>query len=397
MSSLPHLQVFHPDTSTRGGEPIFHLFPQLPIELRRKVWRHALERQRIIEVELSGPLESIEISNTTNPNHKLGRFCVYVNGYQITSKYLRTTKESREAALEFYRVHIPCQLATNPEHDRYMFREETKPGTLYFNPEYDILHIHVLVVAPNQPTDHNDFLLDFLQDLKTTYDPRHVGLLNLAVDPDDLSHYQWSGLDAGGKLAFLETIAQLVEVIFVHKNRFGRTNFGALSGVDTNEFFFNRSLPIMPLTPSFERLSRDPRPITQDLKKVHLNSEDMRSAPVLWARLLRQWGVSETKTKYTHLLAFVTSGSHQAVFDRKSATRWLETEDGYWKSSEIRKHKFNWPDEDLEKSVKSAFGFWLFPSDTFGPFGEEPQDLGRLPSLRDLSEHWPELALAILT
>jgi hypothetical protein len=312
------------------------------------------------------------------------------------SKFLRTTKESREAALEFYRVHIPCQLATKPENSEHMFREETKLGTFYFNPEYDILHVRIQVVPPNLPTDRNDYLLDFLQDLKTTHDPRHVGLLNLAVDFDDLSHYEWSGFDVGGKSAFLETISQLQEVIFVHKNRFGRTNFGALSGVDTNEFFFNRSLPIMPLTPSIERLSRDLCPITQDLKRVHLNSEDMRSATALWARLLRQWGVSETKTKHTHLLAFDTGGSHHAVYDRTSATRWLKTEDGYWRSPEMRKYKVNWPDEDLEQSLNSAFGFWLFPMDTFGPFGEEPVDSGRLPSVRDLSGHWPELALSVL-
>jgi hypothetical protein len=60
----------------------------------------------------------------------------------------------------------------------------------------------------------------------------------------------------------------------------------------------------------------------------------------------------------------------------------------------MRKHNLNWPDEDLETSVNSTFGFWLFPLDTFGPFGDE--DLGRLPSFRGWSGGWLELGLSIL-
>lgn len=401
MPSQPHLQVFNPDRSAQDGEPHFHLFNQLPTEVRLKIWGRALEKQRIINVQLSGPPEQWEtgIEDGVDSSGDSGRYCAYVDGYQLMSKFLRVTSESREVALKFYRVRLPCRLTIEPNDTEEIFREETKPGTLYFNPEYDFLHISIRLIPPRLPTMKNDYLLDFLLDLKTTYDPRHVGLLNLAVDTNDLLHFEWSDFDFRGKHAFLDTIKQLQEVFFLFRQRYGRTNFGLATGVDTNEFFFARSVPIMPLTPSFERLQRDPRPIAQDLKKLHLGTTDPREGPAAWGRLLRQWGVSPAGTEYKYLLAFVNPGGKHAICNRESATRWLKTEDeDCWRSPGMRKYKFNWPDEDLERAVNSAFGFWLFPLDAFGPFQEngEPHDQGRLRSLRDLSGHWPGLALSSL-
>src|ERR1700753_4476942 len=85
-TSQLHLQAFNPDRSGCKAEPEFCLFPKLPTELRLVVWKYALERHRIIEVELGGGLEQwanyrrgIDCSST------IGRSYVYINGYQLMS------------------------------------------------------------------------------------------------------------------------------------------------------------------------------------------------------------------------------------------------------------------------------------------------------------------------
>jgi hypothetical protein len=104
MSQLqPHLQIFTPPT-THGDESYFHRFPELPIELRQKIWRHSLQRERLIRIRLvPEPNAKSTIGNE--------RYTATVNGHQVLSKLLRVNREPREAALGFYRVHIPCRFA----------------------------------------------------------------------------------------------------------------------------------------------------------------------------------------------------------------------------------------------------------------------------------------------
>jgi len=57
--------------------------------------------------------------------------------------------------------------------------------------------------------------------------------------------------------------------------------------------------------------------------------------------------------------------------------------------------------EDLEKAVKPAFGFWLFPLEALGPLPKEGTSVDwgihfRAKRMVDMSEHWPELALVSL-
>ena len=399
MAAQPQLQFFNPDTSTQDEISYsFHLFLQLITELRWKIWRHAFQRQRIISVHLQAGEEQV-INGAPKwiwgDVHSTGQqpYGVFVGGYQLMNKFLRVSREARCEVLKFYRVHIPCRLTTKPQDfGQAIELDETKMDILYFNPEHDFLHI-TSMMAPLATTDI--FFVDFLYHLKTVYDPCRIGLLNLVLDSNDLSRL--SGHNHGSTPIpepFLETMQHLQEVFFLRKQAFGRLNISLLSGTSSTEIFFTRSFPIMPLTPNFERLGRDPRPISQDLRK--LNIDDPRAAFSSWQSLLRVWGVPLPNcTSYKFLVAHELRNP----YDRATARKALEWEDESWRHPELGKGR-TYELEDLENVVKPAFGFWLFPVDAFGPFKQngDPMPIGETNGreYKDLSRHYPELALSTL-
>lgn len=415
-SFQPHLEIFTPDPATHDEERAFSLFLQLPRELRLKIWQHSLRRQRIIKVLLQDVswqtvIQATEHSGTND------HYCAVIGGYEVLSKPLRVNIEAREAALGFYRVHVPCRFTGEAEGE-----VKTSPGILHFNPEYTVLQIH-----PQLPV--KDTLVDFLYRLKTVYDPRRVGLLNPAVDlnglnGNDLYLLKSEDLDPEVREAFEATLKQLHEVWFVSTHSNGRTIVGRYSGVPTNEVIFNRSFPIRTSTPAFERLRRDPRAIAEDLSKLYVGGTDPRRMLHLWAQLLKRCNVSETKTIYKFCLSFTPPGRPYQIYNRESATRWLQQEDDTWRGADqdrvaIDENSFaygfqregirfevgakseKYKNEDLEKAVKPAFGFWLFPMEVLGQYPEEgvPEAEGfrcRGTQLLDSTEHWPELALSSL-
>lgn len=399
-----HLQFFTPQT-LHDEASYFHRFPDLPIELRRKIWRHALQRERIITMRLKCEAE------VEYPSERLIRgYSVIVDGYQLLSKLLRVSQESREETLAFYRVHIPCRFSGIPKEQKPT-KETTTPGTLNFNPEYDFLRIRTEWFV-------KDTLIDFLYRLKTTYDPHHIGLLNLALDTDDLMPYtphmiQPSELDPGHKTAFTEIIAQLHQVFFIMVIRKGRQILGWDSRF-THETTLNRSLPIVPRTPTFDRLGRDSRAITEDLKHVHAGSGWGEIMTTFWREFLEKWDVSTPQVDYQFYLAFHPDLEVHSIYNRKTAKAWLQKEDGAYRGIRmprdleheefkferssrelnLQKHSTNAEldkskNENLETAVKPAFGFWLFP---IASLYEEEDTKTWL----NLSKKWPDLALSSL-
>ena len=55
--------------------------------------------------------------------------------------------------------------------------------------------------------------------------------------------------------------------------------------------------------------------------------------------------------------------------------------------------------EDLEKAVKPAFGFWMFPVDVFGkvPASDDESENIFTKQIVNMSEHWPGLGLKSLS
>lgn len=336
------------------------------------------------------------------PTSNSERFFTIVDGSQLLSKLLLVNRESREEALIFYRVHLPCRFT----------RGATGHGTVLFNPEWDFLHISAEWPA-------KDTLVDFLYHLKTIYDPRHIGLLNLAMDGNglsatDLYGLQSSDLDPEVRSAFVETLTQLREVWFISTPGVGRRILGVWSGLGTSETIFNRSLPILPIPPSFERLHRDPRPIAHDLRYL-TGLVDSRDVLRRWLQLLQRWHISPPRIEYRFLLAFDPTIGGDEISDRTSAKIWLQKEDDQWNGRGpddgfLKNKKVNWPvgaedekynNEDLEKAVRPAFGFWLFSVEALALIDEmglleNERSRSRGETFSNMTEHWPELALSSL-
>lgn len=379
---LPHLQPYTP-LPTHHGLSDFHCFPELPVQLRRKIWRHSLERERIIRTLL----KIYNMNESTSPTFK-PRYSVTVSGHQTVSKLLRINQESRETAFDFYRVHIPCQFS-GTKND---INENTIPGTLYFNPEFDFLRISLQWFVKNT-------LLDFIHRLKTVYDPHHIGLLNLALNVNDLNGNDIymihpSDLDPEVRKSFIDTLNQLQEVFFLSNTGHGRQILGWSSSI-TGDTIINRSIPIGPRTPTFERLGRDPRAIAEDLTHVFIGGLNRKRVITLWQQLLKKWGASPSNVKYRLYVAFEPHHEGDRIFNRTSAEAWLQKEDNVWNAiveypeqypgAKLEKYK----NEDLEKVVRPAFGFWLFPIESL-----DQEDDSKV--LLDMSKFWPELALKSL-
>jgi hypothetical protein len=73
-------------------------------------------------------------------------------------------------------------------------------------------------------------------------------------------------------------------------------------------------------------------------------------------------------TSYKFLVAHGLGNAYDSATARKS----LQWENERWRNPEVGKGKAV-ELEDLEKTVRPIFGFWLFPVDTFGPFGQDSE------------------------
>ncbi|KAJ5127777.1 hypothetical protein N7448_008556 [Penicillium atrosanguineum] len=191
----------------------------------------------------------------------------------------------------------------------------------YFNPEYDVLKFSLR----NASTDAG---IHLLYDLKYTYDPHRVGVLNLAVDIDSLTvpsgrarEPTWVKFQNEGREHIKEILNNLQEVFFVQSVSVGRQMLGYMSENNT-DILLNRSFPIMPTTSAFDRLPQDPRHIAEDLRQVHLGV-DPRPMILNWYDILNEWGATPSKIYYKVLLTFSPPGQN-FVSDHKSAEAWLQ-------------------------------------------------------------------------
>ena len=410
MTSRPHLQPINSPQFAHHQASTFPLFPSLPKELRTKIWQYALRRQRIIRLHVENQRGKTASEAGENPD-SVGNGELYftvVDGSQLMSKFLRVNMESREEALRFHRVHLPCRFTSG--------KPEGGPashGTLHFNPEWDNLYISAEWPA-------RDTFIPFLYRLKTIHDPRHIGLLNLAIDGRDLTGNDIHGVQLWQfkseiKSAFIETLTQLREVWFVSTPLVGRQIVGPLSGFGIAGAMFNRSFPILSTLPTFERLPRDPRSISKDLENTFglgSSREDLQ----YWLGLLKRWQISPQEVRYRFFLAFDPRIVGGNISDQVSAKAWLHKQEVQWNGQGPRDDflpkdvEAKWPvgahdekyrNEKLENAVRPAFGFWLFPLEALGRMGEDgllvhEENRPRGEKFRNMTDHWPELGLSIL-
>lgn len=164
------LNDFHSDhvAGTGGTLNSFSPFPRLPVELRLSIWKRFLQRHRLISITVvdkahHSPYE--DLPEQCNQRNSLGNkitgknYKLQITTQPLQTPLLRVSSESRQAALDFYRVHVP-------------FDRNSGEGHCYLNPEFDFIHIH-----PNGPSE---VLAHFIHDFKA-YDPKGVGILNLGI------------------------------------------------------------------------------------------------------------------------------------------------------------------------------------------------------------------------
>ncbi|KAI9713533.1 MAG: hypothetical protein M1820_000915 [Bogoriella megaspora] len=407
--TLPqHLQSINA-SHHRGEAATFSRFSMLPPELRLRIWRCSLERHRFIEVEVDLPQGSEEARpySTTNTLNKLisgGKYNAIVQALQLNSKLLRVNSEARETALGFYRVHIPCHL--NASKERATSPRETTAGStksiLYFNPEYDYIHL-----STRGPAEHT--FVDFLHDLKA-YDPRDVGVLNLALEINSMNA-GLNGLssisEAPAKASFVKCLSHLQEIIWVASSHMGRMimapEMGPIQDWQRIGVRFNHSMPIQAITPSFDLLGHDPRQVGPELKYVVTGTSDPRQMRVYWQELLRRWDIRQTRpTRERVLFAYDPPPYEEQVCDTETMNRFLLTEQKRWleaqefKRSTTLKLAGRIPvegPEELARAVRPAVGFWLFPAEALGPLQGE---LWHMKKMFDMTGWWPELALSNL-
>jgi hypothetical protein len=397
------------------GDTAFYPFTRLPKELRLLVWRHALQRERIVRLHLSDPdfedpeiaLQMIDHRRADYRQRKSsGRYNVTIQGNQILSKYLRISRESREETLAFYRIHLPCRFAQMPrqENDKFGWFISRKtlvneledlivPGNFYFNSEWDVLHITCFPVA-------NALIPPFVHDLRTKYDPRGVGLLNTLTDDSKQGGICETIRDLNpGKLSpplqysVGQTLRNLQELIIQTSTVCGRVSLGLFSNI-TSDTYFNRSVPITTKIPSFDRMSPDTRNISNDLARTFMGElGDWRAKFIPFTSLLSRFGLStsECHTKFKLMLSI---NSYTEVWSREDAQLWLKKDcDMWWERPEL------WPPCDKSAfdgqkyimDILPAFGFWLFSLER-GKDMPQTKDVG----IFDMRACVPELGLSYM-
>lgn len=347
--------------SAQGNSQPFPLFACLPGEIRLEIWRCSMQRERIIHVELTSIREKVleryaNINHLQRPTIEEAKYKLLVNGWQVLSKFLRVNSESRQEALSFYRIHIPCWFRGKGEEERRQI--------LHINPEYDF-------ILPVPRTLTSGILTDFLYDLKA-YDPNGIGLVNLAINrlsPLDRSFGEfWTDVtevsDEPARTAMKDTLSQIKEIFFVTMSSCVR--MGACLNVDEVPTYINTSYPTAARTATFDRVGLDPRPVIQDLSYKFIVDKLPTFSRGWWDLMLHKWGVQHAQPVEFRVLL--------AIHPNKVANP-CHTNDGVfvyeYETVDIKGRLSN-SIEDLARDrpmdstegpgvMDRARGFWLFP------------------------------------
>ncbi|EWG44957.1 hypothetical protein FVEG_15760 [Fusarium verticillioides 7600] len=386
-----HLHLLNPPLEPCGD---FHLFARFPAEIRWLVWQHSLSHERWIDITLNR-LDytdlAHEVRELTNPEE----YNVVLSHRWRTSKLFRTTSESRRAALAFYRVQLPCWYKSK---DQVMSR-----GTLYVCPELDHFFLQ-------------SFSFDYFERLAHdlwAYDPRHIGLVNLALPARCPTFSFETSKILNGEPSVLRQGLSRIERLTMMNYRGSKKLWRPLNPQSRRPFYqMNHIVPIRSGVQSFDRLPYDPRLHSEDLMRVFLGHFGPRKAFNRWFELLSTLGVEHehkviyqfgscrgNKTGYGYKDSPVIS-------DRRSAAEWVlqDTDElrkwfeSFHQSPETRSQIDHQIVRVFEESPQPVIGFWLFPMESFLN-SRDPDSHGTDASSSDsttvdMSQHMPELCLA---
>jgi hypothetical protein len=396
MSSKSHLELFTPESTPTNPNQLssFTLFSKLPYEIRIAIWKSSLQAQRIMKIHVHcymGYVMNRRHNHLPRPPMDRGKddpaYYPVVQGYQVLSKLLRVTRESREAAFSFYRVRVPCWLTKGLSKSHLWV-----PGEVYYNPEYDFIYLQ---------KDDVD-ITEFMCNLKNIYDPRRVGLRNLALCANSLDGREQglhtidpSTISPESLRTFQQIIKGLEEVWFVSVQRLVRQRMGYDTGWQrTCKTSFERSVPITAMPNGFDRVGPDPRAIGDDLSHLHLLNP--KYLYITWQNFLQNFDVEPSGIQYRFL--FTYSPLQGPIYNRRDASKWLQFEDDIWTGKYAKTPATDIPafkDENLELAVRPVIGFWLFPVDAFSDVDYVMTRDSEMEEV-DVREHWPDLAIVRL-
>ncbi|KAI7767366.1 hypothetical protein LZL87_010694 [Fusarium oxysporum] len=369
----------------------FHLFPDLPKEIRDLIWEHSLICERYIAVELwgvGGPFGEFcrqalpPRHSPVNQQYKL----VLINPPRPIAIF-GTSAESRASACRFYRVHLP----------RYSVKGSQlhASGTFWFNPELDTLEIHGL-----------EHFTNFANEI-WRHDREKAGLRNVSFRlRSSLSFDRFYELAASTD-QLPQVVSRLKHVTFIHYTEWDRVNmaFAKYFSCCLGRQFplrYPRSLPVAGATGSFSR-QQDPRPIGDDV----LNSICIITFSDS-GQIVQDWmnGFQRLKptTPCVFRFAYATDGFEWPfITDRAGAMEYLKDEGERWQEyfdkgtmspPEGPWQFFNGTPKQLDSELQTAFGFWTFPLEPQGPLGKDHQrPRGFSIPFYDFSAYQPELCV----
>ncbi|KAF4473579.1 hypothetical protein FAGAP_12973 [Fusarium agapanthi] len=387
-SSAQHPSLFNPAEAT--SNLTFHLFPDLPKEIRDMIWMETLICERYIAVELWGRnqphskfyrQELLPYRPPAKPEYRL----VLMNPPRPNALF-GTNAESRANACRFYRVHLPCYSVKGSQLHA--------PGTFWFNPELDTLEIHGL-----------EHFTTFANDL-WRHDREKKGLRNVSFKiKNSLSFNRFYKLGASSD-QLRQVVGRLEHVTFIHYT-WDRVNlaFGKYSNSCVGRPFplmYPRSLPVAGGTGSFSR-QQDPRPIEIDvLNSVSLvefpNFNRIAIALMNWFQQLR------AGRPCVFRFAYAAEGLQRpSITDRASAMAFLKDEGEKWQEFfyDARMSPQRGPcrfedtvPEQFDSQLQTVFGFWSFPLEPRGPFSKDyPRPISLWEPFYDFSAYQPELCV----
>ncbi|KAK2015095.1 hypothetical protein LZ32DRAFT_174435 [Colletotrichum eremochloae] len=162
---------------------VFARFPDLPYELRSKIWRVHLERPRIVVIRGVMDTSGVEASG-----NELGNVACNAHWYceNRSPALFRVCTEARREALSFFRIHLPMA-SPEPDAHGYPQRNQRNPAwdRIYINPDWDLVLYQGASRSLTMPILASDLL---------AYDPLGEGVVHYGsndwpksiwhVDPD---------------------------------------------------------------------------------------------------------------------------------------------------------------------------------------------------------------------
>ncbi|KAK2040601.1 hypothetical protein LZ31DRAFT_37252 [Colletotrichum somersetense] len=120
-----------------GRLDVFSYFPDLPYELRSKIWRLCLERPRVVVIR--GVMDTSGVKASGN---EFGNVACNAHWYcenRIPALF-RVCAEARREALSFFRIHLPMA-SPDPDAHGYPQRNQRNPAwdRIYINPDWDLV------------------------------------------------------------------------------------------------------------------------------------------------------------------------------------------------------------------------------------------------------------------